>query len=105
MYAIIETGGKQYKVQEGDILFIEKLSVEEGAAFTFEKVLALSGDGELKTGSPTIDGASVTAKVLAQGKGKKIIIYKYKAKKANVRKTATDNLTPAFRLKPSRRKS
>lgn len=86
MYAIIETGGKQYKVQEGDILFIEKLSAGEGDAFVFEKVLAVSDEGTLKTGNPTIDGVSVTAKVLAHGKGKKIIIYKYKAKKTERRK-------------------
>jgi len=86
MYAIIETGGKQYKVQEGDILFIEKLSANEGDAFVFEKVLAVSDEGTLRTGSPSVDGASVTAKVLAHGKGKKIIIYKYKAKKTERRK-------------------
>lgn len=86
MYAIIETGGKQYKVQEGDILFIEKLSANEGDAFVFEKVLAVSDEGSLKTGNPIVDGVSVTAKVLAHGKGKKIIIYKYKAKKTERRK-------------------
>ena len=86
MYAIIETGGKQYKVQEGDILFIEKLSANEGDAFVFEKVLAVSDEGGLKTGNPIVDGVSVTAKVLAHGKGKKIIIYKYKAKKTERRK-------------------
>lgn len=86
MYAIIETGGKQYKVQEGDILFIEKLSANEGDAFVFEKVLAVSDEGSLKTGNPTVGGASVTAKILAHGKGKKIIIFKYKAKKTERRK-------------------
>jgi large subunit ribosomal protein L21 len=86
MYAIIETGGKQYKVQEGDILFIEKLSMAEGDAFAFDRVLAVSDEGILKTGNPTVGGVSVTAKVLAHGKGKKIIIYKYKAKKTERRK-------------------
>jgi len=86
MYAIIETGGKQYKVQEGDVVFIEKLAVEEGEEIVFDQVLALSGDGELKTGSPIIDGVAVTAKVLAHGKGKKVIIYKYKAKKGERKK-------------------
>lgn len=86
MYAIIETGGKQYKVQEGDIVFVEKISANEGDAFVFEKVLAVSDEGTLKTGKPTVDGASVTAKVLAHGKGKKIIIFKYKAKKTERRK-------------------
>jgi large subunit ribosomal protein L21 len=86
MYAIIETGGKQYKVQEGDILFIEKLSMDAGEDFAFEKVLAVSDEGNLKTGNPTVSGASVTAKVLAHGKEKKVIIYKYKAKKTERRK-------------------
>lgn len=81
MYAIIETGGKQYKVQEGDIVFVEKISVEEGSDFVFDKVLAVSDEGALTTGKPLVDGASVTAKVLAHGKGKKIVIFKYKAKK------------------------
>jgi len=84
MYAVIETGGKQYKVQEGDVLFIEKLSVSEGEQFTFDKVLAVSKDNELLTGNP-VEGATVTAKVLGHGKGKKIIVFKYKPKK-NYRK-------------------
>ncbi len=86
MYAIIETGGKQYKVQEGDILFIEKLNAEVGDDFVFDKVLAVSDEGELKTGSPLLSGASVSAKVLAQGKDKKLIVFKYKAKKGERRK-------------------
>ena len=86
MYAIIETGGKQYKVQEGDVIFIEKLAADEGDAFVFEQVLAVSDEGTLRTGNPTVIGASVTAKVLAHGKEKKVIIYKYKAKKTERRK-------------------
>lgn len=80
MYAVIETGGKQYRVQEGDIVFVEKLSVSEGEEYTFDKVLAVSKDDELITGNP-VDGATVSAKVLGQGKDKKIIVFKYKAKK------------------------
>ena len=81
MYAIIETGGKQYKVQEGDVVFIEKLAVEEGSDVTFDKVLAVSKEGEVNFGSPQVDGASVNAKVLGHGKDKKIIVFKYKPKK------------------------
>lgn len=80
MYAVIETGGKQYKVQEGDVVFIEKLDVEEGTAVTFDKVLVVGGD-DLKVGAPYVDGATVTATALKQGKSKKIIVYKYKSKK------------------------
>lgn len=86
MYAVIETGGKQYKVQEGDILFIEKLCAVEGEEHVFDKVLAVSKDDAFSAGNPLVDGASVTAKVLAHGKGKKIIIFKYKAKKTERRK-------------------
>ncbi|WNQ12980.1 50S ribosomal protein L21 [Paenibacillus aurantius] len=86
MYAIIETGGKQYKVQEGDVLFIEKLTVGEGDAVTFDRVLAVSNDNGLQIGSPVVSGASVSAKVEKHGKGRKIIVYKYKAKKNYRRK-------------------
>lgn len=81
MYAIIETGGKQYRVQEGDTLFIEKLSVEAGSSVEFDKVLAVSKDDSLTVGSPIVAGASVKATVIEEGKGKKIIVYKYKSKK------------------------
>lgn len=80
MYAIIETGGKQYKVQQGDVVFVEKLEAEAGTAITFDKVLAVGGD-DLKVGAPYVDGATVTATVAKQGKSKKIIVYKYKPKK------------------------
>ncbi|MCR5793288.1 MAG: 50S ribosomal protein L21 [Lachnospiraceae bacterium] len=79
MYAIIATGGKQYKVAEGDIIKVEKLGVEAGETVTFDQVLAVS-DGELKVGNPTVDGASVSASVVKEGKGKKVIVYKYKRK-------------------------
>lgn len=87
MYAVIETGGKQYKVQEGDIVFIEKLDAEDGAAVTFEKVLAVSSDGNVTFGKPLVDNAKVDGKVLGQGKEKKIIVFKYKAKKGYRNKT------------------
>ncbi|MCI8607182.1 MAG: 50S ribosomal protein L21 [Hungatella sp.] len=79
MYAIIATGGKQYKVAEGDIIKIEKLGVEAGETVTFDKVLAVN-NGELSIGCPTVEGATVTATVVKEGKGKKVIVYKYKRK-------------------------
>ena len=79
MYAIIATGGKQYKVAEGDIIKVEKLGVEAGETFTFDQVLAVS-DAELKVGNPTVEGATVTATVIGDGKAKKVIVYKYKRK-------------------------
>lgn len=81
MYAIIETGGKQYKVAEGDVIFVEKLKVEPETEYVFDKVLALSTDESFKMGSPYVSGASVKASVLENGKEKKVIIYKYKSKK------------------------
>ncbi|NLW02008.1 MAG: 50S ribosomal protein L21 [Clostridiaceae bacterium] len=86
MYAVIETGGKQYRVQEGDTLFIEKLSAAEGDQVVFDKVIAVSKDDSLNVGNPTVSGATVTAKVLGHGKGKKIIVFKYKPKKHYRRK-------------------
>ena len=85
-YAIIETGGKQYCVAEGDTIFIEKLEVEAEAEVTFDKVLAVFADGDNKFGTPTVAGASVTAKVLKNGKAKKIIVYKMRPKKNYRRK-------------------
>ena len=85
MYAIIETGGKQYKVQQGDVVFVEKLEAEAGTAITFDKVLVVGGD-DLKVGAPYVDGATVTATVAKQGKSKKIIVYKYKPKKGYQKK-------------------
>ena len=79
MYAIIATGGKQYKVSEGDIVKIEKLDVEDGSTVTFDQVLAVS-DNELKVGTPVVAGATVEASVLGDGKAKKVIVYKYKRK-------------------------
>ena len=85
MYAVIETGGKQYKVQYGDVIFVEKLAAEENATVEF-KVIALGGDDGLKIGNPYVEGASVTGKVLKNGKGKKITVFTYKPKKNETRK-------------------
>lgn len=81
MYAIIETGGKQYRVQEGDVIYVEKLGVAAGEKITFDKVLAVSKDDSLSVGTPFVNNASVTASVVEEGKGKKVIVYKYKPKK------------------------
>ena len=81
MYAIIVTGGKQYKVAEGDTLFIEKLEANEGDTVTFDQVLAVAKDDGMVIGSPVVEGAKVTASVLKNGKAKKVIVYKYKSKK------------------------
>ncbi|CAD2075943.1 50S ribosomal protein L21 [Jeotgalicoccus aerolatus] len=85
MFAIIETGGKQVKVEEGQSIFVEKLEVEEGADFTFDKVLFVGGDS-VKVGVPTIEGATVTAKVEKHGRGKKINVIKFKRRKNYSRK-------------------
>ena len=80
MYAVIETGGKQYKVQEGDVITVEKLKAEAGDTITFDKVLLMSDGKEVKVGTPYLAEA-VTGSVVENGKGKKVIIFKYKAKK------------------------
>ncbi|SMG08741.1 50S ribosomal protein L21 [Dethiosulfovibrio salsuginis] len=80
MYAIIETGGKQYRVQPGDELKIEKLGIEENETVTFDRVLMVGSDEGVKVGAPLVDGASVVAKLLSNDKGKKIIVFKYKNK-------------------------
>jgi large subunit ribosomal protein L21 len=85
MYAIIETGGKQVKVEEGQAIYIEKLDVEAGETVTFDKILFVGGEN-VKVGSPVVAGATVTAKVEKQGRQKKIIVFKYKAKKNNRKK-------------------
>ena len=85
MYAIIQTGGKQYRVSEGDVLSIEKLTAAEGEEVVFDQVLTVVSDGDIKIGKPVVEGAKVTAKVVEHGKGKKILVFKYKAK-SNYRK-------------------
>ncbi|MDP4152964.1 MAG: 50S ribosomal protein L21 [Bacillota bacterium] len=86
MYAVIVTGGKQYKVQEGDIIYIEKLNAEADSEVVFDNVLALSNDDGLTFGDPSVNGASVSAKVIKNGKAKKVTIIKFKAKKNYRRK-------------------
>lgn len=86
MYAIIEACGRQYKVENGMEVFFEKLDVEEGKKVTFDKVILISDNGKVEVGNPTIAGAKVEGKVVSNGRGKKILVYKYKAKK-NERKT------------------
>ena len=81
MFAVIETGGKQYKVNEGDVLYIEKLDVNEGDKVTFDKVLAVSGNEGFVVGAPYVGGATVVANVVKNGKSKKIRVYKMKPKK------------------------
>jgi large subunit ribosomal protein L21 len=85
MYAVIETGGKQYKVQEGDTVFVEKINTEEGGKLDFTKVLLVAKEEDLVVGKPYVEGAKVEATVLEQGKAKKIVVFKYKSKK-NYRK-------------------
>ncbi len=86
MYAIIETGGKQYKVSEGDTIFVEKLEVEDGASYTFDKVLAVADGDNVTFGAPTVAGATVNATVVKTGKAKKIYVFKMKRKKNYRRK-------------------
>ena len=81
MYAVIQTGGKQYRVQPGDVIFVEKINAQAVEAVTFDEVLLVGNDGETKIGTPVVEGAKVEGKVLAQVKSKKIVVYKYKAKK------------------------
>ena len=86
MYAIIESCGRQYKVAEGDVVFFEKLDVEEGKKVTFDNVVLVSDDKKVEVGAPYVKGVKVEGKVVSHGKGEKILVYKYKAKK-NYRRT------------------
>ena len=85
MYAIIETGGKQYRVENGDVIYVEKLNAEENAEITFDKVIAVS-DKTLKVGKPYVKDAFVKGTVLKNGKGKKVTVFTYKPKKGSARK-------------------
>ncbi len=85
-HAVIETGGKQYRVAEGDVIFVEKLNVADGETVTFDKVLAVVDEAESRFGAPTLDGATVSATVEKSGRGKKVRVYKMKPKK-NYRRT------------------
>ena len=86
MYAIINAGGKQYKVEAGDVIYIEKLDVEADAEVTFDKVIAIGSDDGIKVGAPYVEGASVSAKAVKNGKAKKIVVFTYKPKKNAKRK-------------------
>jgi len=86
MYAIIVTGGKQYRVEQGDIVYIEKLDVEADSEVKFDQVLAIGEEGSVKVGAPVVEGASVSAKVIKNGKGKKLNIITYRAKKHSARR-------------------
>lgn len=86
MYALIETGGKQYRVEAGQPVYIEKLAAEEGETVIFDKVLLVGKEDGTVIGTPVVDGAKVTGKVEKQGKGKKIVVFKYKPKKNYKRK-------------------
>ncbi len=81
MYAVIKTGGKQYRVSEGDILAVEKLEGEQGSTITFDNVLAVGGGEGLKLGKPFLEGAKVEAEVLVQGRAKKVLVFKFKRRK------------------------
>ena len=97
MYAIFANGGKQYKVEEGDVVRVEKIDVEEGAAYTFDNVLAVK-DENLVVGAPYVNGACVKATCKAQGKGKKVIVYKYKRKSGYHKKQGHRQLFTEFKI-------
>lgn len=86
MYAIIADGGRQYKVEEGQILELDYREIEAGSELKFEKVLALSGDAGFKLGKPTVSGASVTAKVIGETKGEKLVVQKFRRRKNSKRR-------------------
>lgn len=81
LYAVVETGGKQYRVSTGDTIYVEKLNVNEGDEVVLDRVLLVSKDGKIQVGKPYVEGAKVVAKAVKQGKQRKIIVFKYKAKK------------------------
>lgn len=98
MVAIIKTGGKQYTVTENDVIQIEKLNNEVGDKVTFEEVLLVSNDGDVKVGKPFVEGAKVTGVVEAQGKGEKVVIFKFKRKKDYRRKRGHRQLYTQVRI-------
>ncbi|GAB6169310.1 50S ribosomal protein L21 [Clostridium carnis] len=87
MYAVLTTGGKQYRVQEGDVIYVEKLNADVDSTVELTEVLAVSNGETLKVGAPVVEGAKVVAKVVSQGKAKKVTVFKYKAKKDYRKKT------------------
>jgi large subunit ribosomal protein L21 len=98
MYAVISTGGKQYKLNQGDVFVIEKVDGEVGEKVEFDSVLYLSGEEELKLGSPTVDGAKVVGTILEQSKGDKVTIFKFKRRKMYRRKTGHRQLLTKIRV-------
>ena len=118
IYAIIETGGKQYRVTPGQVLDVERLEVAEGASVELDRVLLVADGDELKVGAPTVDGARVLATVQGEGKGKKVVIFKYKPKTRQRKKTGhrqhytslaineiiTPGAAPKLARKPRRKK-
>ena len=86
MYAIMETGGKQYRVEEGDVIFVEKIEAEANTALNFDKIVMVGDENGVKVGAPYVDGAHVEATLLKNGKGKKITVFAYKPKKSEKRK-------------------
>jgi len=99
VYAVIKTGGKQHKVTEGEVLKIEKIDAEVGAEITFNEVMMVKKDEQVTIGQPYIENASVTAEVVEQGKGDKVIVFKYKRKKNYQRKKGHRQLYTAVRIK------
>lgn len=98
MYAVVATGGKQYKVEEGDVLQVEKLAGEVGEAVTFDRVLMFSDGDNLSLGQPVVDGAVVNAHIVEQGKDKKIIVFKYKRRKRYRRKNGHRQMYTAVKI-------
>jgi large subunit ribosomal protein L21 len=99
MYAIIETGGKQYRVQPGDVIDVERLAGDQGAEINLDRVLVVGGEGETKIGAPTVSGAVVKAEVLEHPRGEKIIIFRFKAKARYRRKTGHRQELTRLRIK------
>ena len=97
MYAVVATGGKQYRVEEGDVLRVEKLAGDVGSAVAFDKVLLFSDGDSVKIGQPEVDGVTVHGQIVAQGKSKKIIVFKYKRRKRYRRKQGHRQLYTAVR--------
>ena len=101
MYAVIKTGGKQYKVAEGDVLRVEKLNAEVNQTVELTEVLLVANGEDVKVGTPVVEGAKVVVKVLSQGKGAKVVNFKYKPKTGNQKKKVTDNFSLELKLQQS----
>jgi large subunit ribosomal protein L21 len=98
MYAVIRTGGKQYRVAKDDVIIIEKLAAEKGATVSFDEVLMVGGDGATKIGAPLVSGAKVTGTVLDQGKGEKILVFKKRRRKNSRRKNGHRQFETVVRI-------